>query len=331
MRTIRLYGNGSVSIAEAPTPELGPGQVLVKTAVSALCGSELPAYRGPGLADGNPGHEAAGTIEKVGEGVTTLQPGQRVGASAISGCGRCSFCLKGQYTWCPDRSFYGCMHAEKFRVAANACHVLPDDVPWEVGALIAGDGFGVPYHTGTKLYGRSVETVAIFGVGPIGLGSVILQDYLGRTVIAVDPAEKRLALAKDFGARHSLNPAQMDAAVAVRELTGGLGADVCIEAAGRPETAKQCFQAVRTDGLVVFNGEQPAVELSPSEDFIRRDVWAVGSWYYHYNEFSEMLRLFREGVPIDRLVTHRFPFEQADEAYRAMAQGRSGKVMLAYH
>ncbi len=112
-------------------------------------------------------------------------------------------------------------------------------------------------------------------------------------------------------------------------MTGGRGADVCIEAAGVPATAKQCFAAVRIAGQVIFNGEQPAVELSPSEDFIRRDITATGSWFYHFSEYAPMLALFRAGLPVRSLITHRFGIEQAADAFARM-EGKFGKVLLDY-
>ena len=329
MQIVRLTGNASAIVDTAPIPEPQPGQVLIRAAISALCGSELSTYRGPGSVTGNPGHEAAGVVEKLGEGISSLKVGQRVGASAIGGCGTCAHCRQGQYTWCDQRAFYGSMHAEYFVVPALACHPLPDDLSWEVGVLISGDGFGVPYHTSTKIQDPDIATVGVFGAGPIGQGQIILQTHLGRRVIAVDLSARRRDYALALGAVQVIDPAQTDPVAAIREFTGG-GADVCIEAAGKPETAKQCFKAVRTAGIVVFNGEQPAVELSPSEDFIRRDVWAVGSWYYHFGEFGQMLALYRAGAPVDQLVTHRFPLAQAGEAYRAMAAGETGKVVLEY-
>lgn len=329
MQIVRLTGGAAVAIDTTAVPEARAGQVLVRTVVSALCGSELHTYRGPGSAQGNPGHEAAGVIAQLGEGVTGLQVGQRVGVSAISGCGTCLPCLQGRYTWCAGKTFFGSMHAEYFVVPALACHPLPDDLSWEVGALISGDGFGVPYHTSTKLGDPDIARVAVFGAGPIGQGQVLLQTHLGRQVIAVDPAPRRRDYALGLGAVLALDPAQTDPVAAIRAFTGG-GAEACIEAAGKPATAKQCFQAVRTAGIVVFNGEQPAVELSPSEDFIRRDVWAVGSWYYHFCEFPRMLALYRAGAPVARLITHHFPLSEAGEAYRAMAAGETGKVLLHY-
>ncbi len=328
MRTLRLDGGSSISVVEVPDPHPVEGEVVIQTAVSALCGSELHTYRGKGRETGNSGHEAAGTVLEIGPGVTSLTVGQRVGLSGVVGCGHCEYCAKGQYTWCENRLPYGDMHAERILTAAHGCHVLPDDVPWDVGVLITGDGFGVPYHASNKIADAWIGTVAIFGAGPIGLGNVLMQSHLGREVIAVDVTSARLDLAKKLGAQNVVDATQTDSVAEVRRLTRGYGADACIEAAGRPETLKQCFAAVRTNGKVVMIGEQPSVDLSPSEDFIRRDISASGSWFYHFCEFPEMLRLYREGLPVANLVTHRYPFEQAGEAFREFAAGRTGKVIL---
>jgi len=330
MRIVRPEGNGVVTIGEALDPIPGPGEVVIETAASGLCGSELNSYRTTGSETGNGGHEAVGTVAQLGEGVTDLALGQRVGVSAIAGCGECSHCAKGQYTWCPSFRFYGSMHAERFLAAANACHPLPDDVPWGVAVLLTGDGLGVPYHTSTKIASPEIGTVAVFGVGPIGLGSVLIQSHLGRRVIAVDPSVYRLEKAACLGAESTVNPGYCDPVQHVRDFGGGAGADVCIEAAGRAETALACFAAVRTAGTVVFNGEQSALSLSPSEHFIRRDITAVGSWFYHFSEFAPMLNLYRAGLRVADLISHRFPFEDAAAAYEAFSAGRTAKVVLDY-
>ncbi len=329
MRSLRFRGNSAVEIVEVAEPTPGPGEVVVATAVSALCGSELHGYRGAGQEAGNSGHEGVGTVTALGEGVTGLAVGQRVGVSAIAGCGVCAECARGRYTWCPQYRFYGNMHAERFLAAANACHPLPDDVPWDAGVLLTGDGLGVPYHTATKIDAPTIETVAIFGAGPIGLGNVLMQAHLGRRVIAVDLSPARLALARALGAAETVDAGQCDAVAAVRERTGG-GADACIECAGRPETALACFAAVRTAGTVVFNGEQGAVPLSPSDHFIRRDVTAVGAWFYHFAEFAPMLALYRAGLRVTDLITDRFAFAEAAAAWERFAAGQTGKVLLEY-
>lgn len=331
MKRVHLLGNRQAVIEDVPIPKPGRGEVLIKTVVSALCGSEMSAYYNAGVPDGNMGHEAAGIIVERGEDVSNSEIGQRVGVSAIAGCGNCDYCAKGQYTWCEQLRFYGNMHAEYFVVPALACHLLPDDIPWEVGVLITGDGMGVPYHTSLKINDSDVHYVAIFGMGPIGLGNVLMQSYLGREVIAIDYSPERLHLSQQLGVRHTIAVDKHDdIPAAIRSLTDGKGADVCIEAAGKPTTPKQCFATVRKGGKVVFNGEQPSLELSPSQDFIRRDITAVGSWYYHFSEYPAMKALFYAGLPIGSLVTHHFSPDEVSDAYRAMAEGKSGKALLRY-
>ncbi len=332
MHIVRIEGNSAVSVVEAPEPVPGPGQVVVRTAVSALCGSELKGYRGTGQGEGNSGHEGAGTVVAVGPDVERPQVGDRVGVSAVAGCGHCSYCAQGQYTWCRERRIYSGMHAELFLAAANACHVLPDDVPWRVGVLLAGDGLGVAFHTSAKTGQRTVHNAAVFGMGPIGLGHALLQSYLGRHVIAIDLVPYRLQLARRLGAAETIDLAATgDALAAIRDLTGGEGADVCFEAAGRPQSLQLCLGAVRTGGLVLVNGEQPRVELSPSEDLIRRDITVTGAWFYHFSEFASMLALYRQGLRVADLITHTFPLAEAAAAFREFAAGRTGKVLLEGH
>ena len=328
MQSVKLDGKRVVRVVEVAYPVPGAGEVLVETSVSALCGSELHAYHGDGQKQGNSGHEAVGTIVKLGEGVSNVAIGQRVGVSAIAGCGNCAYCAKGQYTWCPKFKFYGSMYAERFLAAARACHPLPGDVPWEAGVLLTGDGLGVPYHTSTKIASPEIQTVAVFGVGPIGQGNVLVQAHLGRRVIAVDIFPARLAMAKRLGASDVVNAKEGDPVALVRSLTNGVGADACIEAAGRPETALACFAAVRTAGTVVFNGEQGALPISPSEQFIRRDITAVGAWFYHFSEFGAMLALYRNGLRVLDLISDRYPLSDAAAAFEKFASGQSAKVLL---
>lgn len=330
MRSLQLDGEGVVRVVERPDPVPGPGEVVVETAVSALCGSELHTYNGDGMAEGNSGHEAVGSVVGIGEGVSNLKMGQRVGASAIAGCGDCTYCGKGQYTWCPGRAFYGSMHADLFLASSMACYPLPEDIAWAEGVLITGDGMGVPFHTSTKIASPDIQTVAVFGVGPIGLGNVLLQSHLGRTVIGVDIVPERLAVAKTLGASHVVDARNCDSVEQVREFTLGRGADVCIEAAGRQETALACFEAVRTAGKVVFNGEQGELPMSPSDHFIRRDITAVGSWYYHFSEIDDIIKFYCDGLRVADLISNRFPFEEAPAAYELFSSGRSAKVVLDY-
>jgi len=330
MRSLRMLGNSQVAIVDVPNPMPKAGEVLVRTAVSVICGSELHTYRDGGQEQGNPGHESAGIVETLGEGVTGLKIGQRVGVTAVSGCGVCAECQAGRFTWCRKPVVYGSAHAELVVAPAQACIPLPDDLPWEAGVLLTGDGMGVPYHTSRKLQDPAIKTIAIFGAGPIGLGSVMLQSYLGRRVIAVDLDPERLALARKLGASVTVDARAGGVVEQIRALTDGRGPDVCLEAAGHPETLIQALTAVRTGGTVAVNGEQGSFELSPSEDLIRRDITMFGSWFFFASEFPQMLALYRAGFKADALITHRFPFKEASAAYAEFAAAKTGKVMLEY-
>ena len=119
MKIVHMAGKSVVKIVEAPEPVPGPGEVVIETAMSGICGSEMHTYREEGMRSGNGGHEAVGTVVKLGECVPNLKVGQRVGTNAIAECGACPTCVKGQYTWCPNNRFYGNMHADRFLAAAN--------------------------------------------------------------------------------------------------------------------------------------------------------------------------------------------------------------------
>jgi threonine dehydrogenase-like Zn-dependent dehydrogenase len=327
MKAVQIDGSSHVRVVDVPAPVPGPGEVVVQTAFSAICGSELHGYRGDAPQVGNGGHEGAGIVRALGPGVTHLQPGQRVGVSAVAGCGECDECRAGRYTWCDHNRVYVNMHAEQFVVSAAACHVLPDDLPWEVAVLLTGDGLGVPYHSSRKFASPTVRTVAVFGLGPIGLGHVLMQTHMGRRVIGIELVDHRLELGRMLGAAQVLRGGA-DLPERLRAASGGAPIDAAIEAAGRPETARQCFQVVRKGGTVVFSGEQDGDILSPSRDFIRRDITAMGAWFYHFCEYPEMLALYWGGLRVRDLVTHIYPLSRAAEAYAAFAAGQTGKVLL---
>ena len=326
MKTVAFAHPSAVTLADCADPIAGPGQVVVETAVSALCGSELHSYR-QGGDRGNPGHEAAGIVVEVGAGVRHLNPGDRVGVSAVAGCGTCAECAAGRYTWCDRRDVFVNMHAERFVIPALACHRLPDDVAWDVGVLIAGDGLGVPFHTYEKTRKYAIKTLAVIGLGPIGLGNVLVQTHAGRRVIGIDLSPERLTLARNLGASAAI-PAGEGLHERLMEVTGGTGVDAVIEAVGRPATVRQAIDLTPRGGVVFLNGECGEDCIQPSRDLIRRDITVVGSWFYHFGEFPAMLAMHRNGLRVGDLVTHRFPLHDAPAAYTAFAGGKTGKVLL---
>ena len=327
MKTLEMTGNSTLRLLDVEPPQPQAGHVIIQTAASAICGSEMYRYRGDGVAGGNSGHEAVGTVAALGDGVSNLKNGQRVGVCAVAGCGDCSHCHAGRFTWCDYNTIYGQMHAQQFAIPALACNTLPDDLPWEDAALLTGDGMGVPYHTYKRTQDPAIQTVAVIGLGPIGLGNVMLQSHIGRRVIGVDIVDYRLNLARQLGADVILKSNQT-LIERVRHLTDGNGVDLAIMCAGRAEAVADAFLAARKGGTVVFNGELNQEVLAPSRDFNRRDITAIGCWYYHFHDFQPMLALYRNGLKIGKLITHQFPLSQADTAFDLFSRGLTGKVLL---
>jgi threonine dehydrogenase-like Zn-dependent dehydrogenase len=205
---------------------------------------------------------------------------------------------------------------------------LPDDVPFDVGVLLTGDGMGVPYHVSKRLNTKGGDFVCVVGVGPIGLGNAMMQSFLGAEVIAIDINDYRLSLAQQFGAAHAVNSKQTDPIEAVKEITHGMLADKCIEAVGRPETVKLALKLVGKAGAVVTLGEQGDVPVNISGDLIRRDIALMGSWFYHYSEYPAIVDLYRRGLPVAKLITDHFPLTEAQAAFTKFSKGQAGKVML---
>ena len=327
MKIVEFAGSGSIRFIDARPPAPAPGQALIQRAASAICGSEMKAFRGPGIQGGNGGHEAVGTVVALGDGVDNLQIGQRVGVSAVTGCGDCGECALGRFTWCAHTKSFSQMHADQFVIPASACHILPDDVPWKEATLITGDGLGVPYHTSRQIDRADIQTIAVIGLGPVGLGNVLLQAHLGRRVIGVDLVDYRLDFARQLGADTTLKAGD-DLIERIRDLTDGQGVDVAIDCAGTRQSVASSFLAARKGGTVVFNGESNDEMLAPSRDFIRREMRALGVWYYFFGDFQAMLSLYRGGLDVGKMISHEIPLAQAATAYDLFNRGQTGKVLL---
>jgi len=327
MLGVQMLGNEQVCVREYPDPTPRENELLIAIKASGICGSEMHAYRGShGLAF-NGGHEAVGVVLDAGRS-RRFREGDRVGIHAVWGCGECRWCAVGKYTYCDRRTTCPGSHAERLTAPEHVLLRLPDDVEDDVGVLLTGDGLGVPVHVARRLGTRGGEFVCVLGAGPIGLGNALVQAFLGAEVVVVDLNDYRLALARQCGARHTLNSREANVVEAVRDLTHGRMADKCIEAVGRAETLRLALQVVGKAGTVVAVGEQGEVPVPISEGLIRRDITLMGSWFYHYSEYPEILDLYRRGLDAGRLITHRFPLREATAAFETFAQGRAGKVIL---
>jgi len=327
MKALVYYGPGKRAWEDVPDPEVvDPEDAVVRVDAFTICGTDLHILRGdvPEVQPGRVlGHEAVGTVSSVGPGVRTVKAGDRVLMSCISSCGRCRFCREGRYGQCQGGGGWVLGHlidgvqAESVRIpfADGSVHVLPEGVSDE-SALMLADILPTSYEVGA-LNGsvRPGDTVVIVGAGPIGLAAILSAGlYSPLRTIVVDPVESRRAAATAFGADRVLSPDD-DVAGVVRELTGGLGADVAIEAVGIPASFDMAVEVVRPGGRVANVGVHGKPTTLHLEDLWIKDV-TITTGLVDTSSTPMLLSMLQAGrLDVSRMATHRFGFDEVSQAY----------------
>ena len=344
MHALVYHGPGRKVWGNVPKPEIvDTTDAIVRVDAVTICGTDLHILKGdvPAVTDGRIlGHEAVGTVESVGSGVKNVAVGDRVLVSCITACGACRYCRVGSYGQCIGGGGWILGHkidgtqAEYVRVpfADTSTYPVPDGVTDEQ-LLMMADILPTGYEVGV-LNGNvgPGDVVAVVGAGPIGLSAMMgTRLYSPAHVVAIDLADSRLEAAKGFGADSVVNNGREDALAVVRDLTGGLGADVAIEAVGVPATFELAAQLVRPGGYVANIGVHGKPATLHLEELWIRNVTIRTGLVDTYST-PTLLRL-AQGHQIDagRFVTHRFTLDQFDEAYDVFARaGDTGalKVVL---
>jgi len=330
MKSLRFIGNSRVDVTDVPEPTPTPDEVVIDIKVSALCGSEMGVFYSESPVKPNCGHEFAGEIVDT-NGHSEFQVGDRVGAHVIVGCGACAHCKAGNEIFCPAFLPSGYGHAERIALSARYCLRLPDNMDWDTGVLVAGDAMGVAYHLTRRVGVQAQDTVAVFGCGPVGLGVVTLWSFLGARVIGVDMSQYRRDLAEKLGAWETVEAGKKNTLERLRKLTGGDGPDTCLECTGRPDAVAMAFEAARKGGKIGLVGEQDHACFNPSRDLIHNELNVYGAWYFRVSEFPGMVELCNRGLKPKKMVTHRFPLEQAQKGYDLMARQECGKVLFVQY
>ncbi|WP_040160349.1 S-(hydroxymethyl)mycothiol dehydrogenase [Nigerium massiliense] len=337
----------SVEIVTINVPDPGLGEALVRVVSCGVCHTDFH-YREGGIGDDYPyllGHEAAGYVEAVGEDVTQVAPGDFVVLNWRAVCGECRACRRGEPWYCfathnatqkmtltdgteLEPALGIGAFAEKTLVAAGQCtKVNPDARAAAVGLLGCGvmAGIGAAINTGGV---RRGESVAVIGCGGVGAAAVAGARLAGATtIVAVDVDDRKLDRAKQLGATHVVNSTQTDPVEAVKSVTDGNGADVVIEAVGRPETYKQAFYARDLAGRVVLVGvptPEMTIEL-PLADVFSHGGALKSSWYgdcLPERDFPMLTDLYLAGrLPLDDFVTEEIALDQVEDAFAKMASG----------
>lgn len=341
-----------VELVDVVMPDPGPGEAVVDITACGVCHTDL-TYRDGGINDEYPfllGHEAAGTVEAVGPGVTEVEPGDFVILNWRAVCGQCRACKRGRPHLCFD-TFNATQKmtltdgteltpalgigafADKTLVAAGQCtKVNPEADPAVAGLLGCGvmAGIGAAINTGGV---TRDDTVAVIGCGGVGDAAIAGAALVGaRRIIAVDTDNTKLEWARKFGATHTVNAREfndeMGVVKTIQDLTDGFGANVVIDAVGRPETWKQAFYARDLAGTVVLVGvPTPDMRLDmPLVDFFSHGGALKSSWYgdcLPERDFPTLIDLYLQGrLPLDEFVSERIGLGDIDEAFHKMHQGK---------
>lgn len=332
MKILHLDGNEKVSFKDIPKPEPDEKHVIIKVMASALCGTEISSVKGDEARGDkhNVGHELVGIIESAPKN-SPYKPGMRVGACVVQGCGTCEYCRIGRETACANKRFYASnAHAEYFKLGLNGVRILPDDIGWSEAAILSGDGLGVPVRASRRLGNTSGKKVLVLGLGPIGLGNVLVQAFNGAEVMGADFVQYRTELACKLGAKVTINLSNQDLQEEVMNWTDGRGADIVILAVGKEEVLHTAVQAVKHQGTIFQVAEFNQAQINPSAMFVQKEITMTGSWYYTSKDWELMLDYYSKGLPVKELITHVFPFEKAQEAFDLFLSGDSGKIILTY-
>ncbi|MBA0051124.1 S-(hydroxymethyl)mycothiol dehydrogenase [Streptomyces sp. AJS327] len=344
---VSLSVNEPVRVETIVIPDPGPGEAVVRVRACGVCHTDLH-YREGGINDEFPfllGHEAAGVVETVGEGVTEVEPGDFVVLNWRAVCGQCRACRRGRPWYCfathnasqPMTLTDGTAlspalgigaFAEKTLVAAGQCtKVDPAASPAAAGLLGCGvmAGLGAAINTGNVSRGDSVAVIGCGGVGGAAIAGARLAG--ASRIIAVDLDERKLEQARSLGATHTVHARGADVVESVRELTGGFGADVVIDAVGRPETYAQAFYARDLAGTVVLVGvPTPEMELKlPLLDVFGRGGALKSSWYgdcLPERDFPMLIDLYLQGrLDLDAFVSETISLDGVEEAFARMHRG----------
>lgn len=326
MKALQIIDRGNVQVIDLPMPVLAKGQVLLKINYVGFCGSDLNTFRGLNPLVRLliiPGHEIGATVEAVGESVPDfIRPGQSATVNPYTSCGHCSACRSGHSN--------ACRHNETFGVQRNGAmtdyllvdwqKVIPDSsISPRDFALV--EPMSVGFHAVSRAEVTDSDTVMVFGCGMIGVGALVRAALRGARVIAVDVDDRKLELAHELGAHHTINSATENLHECLASLTGGEGPDVVIEAVGRPETYVAAVEEVAFSGRMVCIGYAKQDISFNTSLFVKKEMTIRGSRNATSNDFRAVMEYLKRGTcPVDKLISGVYAPEEAQLALESWMQ-----------
>ena len=334
MKAAMLYGIKDLRVEDVEVPEVAAGEVLVRVKAATTCGTDLKIFRRgyvekvirlPTIF----GHEWAGEVVEVGEGLDWPKKGMRVRAGNSAPCLHCSMCQKGKYNLCENMIWLWGAYAEYIKIPARMVLVNMQEIPQHVSYEEASmtEPLACVLHGAEEAGVRLGDTVIIIGAGPIGLLHLLTAKRKGAgKVISIDLVEERLSFARKLGADETINAGKENVVEKVRRLTGGYGADVVIEAIGLPVTWEQALRLVSKGGTVLeFGGCPPGKKVKVDTELLHYgEITVRGAFHATPVHFKRALNLIASRtIDVRPLVTRKMTLEEIKEAFEILATTKS--------
>jgi threonine dehydrogenase-like Zn-dependent dehydrogenase len=323
MRALWYLGPHCMELQATPVPEPRPNEVVIRIGAAGVCGSDLHGYLGKSLNRKPPlvmGHEFAGTVASVGEAVRDLLPGAAVTVYPLLTCGACPACRRGDTSLCSSRQVIGIHRPGGFAEFVSVPRASVVSLP--PGLTVLTGSLAEPLANAVHIFNRNIHglvpRMAIFGAGTQGLMALRLARLLSPLVlISVDVMPARLDLARQLGATATLNARADDVVARIRDLTGGEGVDLAIEAVGATPTRQAAVASVRSGGTVALLGLGEEVTPFNAVDIVNREVTIRGSYAYTYDDFVRAVQMLASGL-VDGEWARAYPLEAGAEVFRRL-------------
>ena len=334
MKVAAMFGDGKAGLVEKPDPVPVRDFALVKVHVSPMC-AEYKTFATGGKGEFF-GHEAAGEVVEIAQ-PGQVKVGDRIVVQPSYGCGKCALCLAGEPVHCQNSQNVRELTGANVGMAMFAQYVLKPDwllTPIPEGmsyehASMACCGLGPAFGAMQQMEVDALDTVMITGLGPVGLGGVIVASYMGARVIGVVSNSYRADLAKKLGADIVLDYNDENILEAIMDLTGGVGVDKAVDCSGAPNAHRLMVDALRRKGQGCFVGEAGDFTIKVSPDMNRKGLVLRGNWHYNLGAYPALIRIIQESeAKIEQLITHKFPMSEVQKAWELQVTRNCGKVVL---
>lgn len=332
MKGVVFLGNRQCEVREFPDPEPGNGEVRIRMKASGICGSDLHVYRSPQAGSYPGGHEPCGIVDKLGTNTIRLKVGDRVTVHHHQGCGQCYYCSLGDFVRCPNDRVVSGTFADYVIVNERNCVPLPDNVSFIDGAFFAcvgGTAYAALRRLGIVAY--LPQTIAVYGLGPVGLSTVLVGKAMGARVIGIDVIDERIKVAGKCGADAVIDAKYEDPVKAVVEFSRSDGVDFVVETSGSTDGRSNIIPSLCRGGKAAIVGVGSHEKIFNPGDFHGKQITIMGTVVFPISWMWDLVRFCEAGkLTFEPAVTHSFKIDDGVEALRIADESKCGKVVFLW-